>query len=431
MRACWFLPLLILPVLTAPTNHTLDDIDPSLQYLPLPGGVDNLQCNGCTTAGQRQSYGLDPSLLFDGTFSASPLPPPPGESSSAVLPVGDPGVLVKFTGLLSFTSLPTLCHLSRPGIAVYLFIAVPNATVAGDQIVYNFALDSVTDPVPFTFQPQETAQYNVVAYAKEGLGDGEHSLNMDIGDSILVFDRAVYTSNDPDAALAPVTSIPEPSSADSSPSIPASSSGDSSSSVPASSSSSSSSAPTASALGASTGSSTAAEVTSNPTTTTKKVSGGAVAGVVMGILALILACLVGFMLSRRAKHRVATPHMEESGSVPPSFVWKNFRATTDDSTSETMAEKEEDEAQAADRLRVLREEVQRLEQQAGSSSAGLVTAPPALGRSLSTMKREQTLALEEHERGAGVVDTLVHTDSGLRLTAGRVVDELPPTYVAD
>ncbi|KAJ7676656.1 hypothetical protein DFH06DRAFT_1168764 [Mycena polygramma] len=401
MRACWFLPVFILPVLTVPTNHTLDDIDPSLQYLPLPAGADNLQCLGCQTPEDFQRYGLDPSQLFDGTFSAFPLPE---GITNFVLPPGDPGVLLKFTGT-----------------AIYLFIAVPNSTVSqSEQIIYNFALDSVTDPVPFTFQPQDTAQYNVVAYAKEGLSDGQHSLNMDIGQSILVFDRAVYTSNDPDAIVAaPATSIA------------ASSSGNPSSSVLASTSSSSSSVPTASALGESTGSSAAAEVTSNPTVTTKKVSGGAVAGVVVGILALILACLVGFMLSRRAKRRAATPRMEESGSVPPPFVWKNFRATTDDGTSETTAENEEDRPEAADRLRVLKEEVQRLEQQAGSSAAGSVASPPGLGRSLSTMKREQTLALQDQERRVEVVDTLVHTDSGLRLTAGRVVDELPPTYVAD
>jgi hypothetical protein len=67
----------------------------------------------------------------------------------------------------------------------------------------------------------------------------------------------------------------------------------------------------------------------------------------------------------------------------------------------------------------------------GSSAETWESASRA--RSLSMMKRDQIRALQDDERGVGVgvSDTLVHTDSGLRLTAGRVVDEVPPSYVVD
>jgi hypothetical protein len=81
-----------------------------------------------------------------------------------------------------------------------------------------------------------------------------------------------------------------------------------------------------------------------------------------------------------------------------------------------------------ERLRVLQQEFQRLEQNPGSS-----TAPDgaSLGRLLSMMKREQTCALQDHERGVGASGMLVDTDSRLRLMAGRVVEELLPTHTAE
>jgi hypothetical protein len=74
---------------------------------------------------------------------------------------------------------------------------------------------------------------------------------------------------------------------------------------------------------------------------------------------------------------------------------------------------------------MLREHVQQLEQRVGSSAGD-----PAVRRSLSTMKREQTRVVRENEESYRGVDSLVHTDSGLRLTPGRV-NELPPNYAAD
>ncbi|KAJ6583256.1 hypothetical protein B0H10DRAFT_1962253 [Mycena sp. CBHHK59/15] len=39
-----------------------------------------------------------------------------------------------------------------------------------------------------------------------------------------------------------------------------------------------------------------------------------------------------------------------------------------------------------------------------------------------------SIPVSAHRDRYSAVDALVHTDSGLRLTAGRVADEVPPTY---
>lgn len=160
----------------------------------------------------------------------------------------------------------------------------------------------------------------------------------------------------------------------------------------------------------------------------------------MGV-ALILAMFVGFMLYHRARRTKAdAPGREEWGSVP-SLVIQDHRGTAG------AAQMQQDQSRNEVSLRQLRNEVKRLDgtsngtasditslvstSMEGSSAKGSESASRA--RSLSMMKRDQTRALQDHEHsvGVGVSDTLVHTDSGLRLTAGRVVDEVPPSYVAD
>jgi hypothetical protein len=90
---------------------------------------------------------------------------------------------------------------------------------------------------------------------------------------------------------------------------------------------------------------------------------------------------------------------------------------------------EQDSVGIAEQLRAL--EVQLPKQHAEGSTARSETNV-SVGRSLSTMKREQTRVVQNQAGySSGVVDSLVHGDSGLRLTAGRMVDELPPTYVAE
>ncbi|KAJ6473417.1 hypothetical protein C8R47DRAFT_1076709 [Mycena vitilis] len=85
-------------------------------------------------------------------------------------------------------------------------------------------------------------------------------------------------------------------------------------------------------------------------------------------------------------------------------------------------------------VRILREQLEQLRQRVeGGSSATPTTGSEtaSLARSLSSMKREQTRALQAQRQGGDVTDNLVYTDSGLRLTVGRAVDEPPPSYVAD
>lgn len=59
--------------------------------------------------------------------------------------------------------------------------------------------------------------------------------------------------------------------------------------------------------------------------------------------------------------------------------------------------------------------------------------PPVSTRArLSTMKRDQMRTVGEHTLPGGRArDVLVHTDSGMRLGPGPVVEELPPVYAED
>ncbi|KAJ7261023.1 hypothetical protein C8J57DRAFT_1232584 [Mycena rebaudengoi] len=96
-----------------------------------------------------------------------------------------------------------------------------------------------------------------------------------------------------------------------------------------------------------------------------------------------------------------------------------------------------DPAALAEQMRLLNAKVERLEVERieEASTSGSTTSPggSSLGRSLSTMKSEQTRMLRSHNGyDDGATDSLSHTDSGLRLTAGRIADEAPPpTYQAD
>lgn len=85
----------------------------------------------------------------------------------------------------------------------------------------------------------------------------------------------------------------------------------------------------------------------------------------------------------------------------------------------------------AARLRILEEEFKRLNQRPPQDTPE-ESDSRIPGRSrLSTMKREQTRVVLENQHGGRVEDLLVHTDSGLRLTAERVVAELPPRYMVE
>jgi hypothetical protein len=154
-------------------------------------------------------------------------------------------------------------------------------------------------------------------------------------------------------------------------------------------------------------------------------------------LAVLLAVLAGLLVWRRYRRSKATAADNEEAVVPSDGEGTPPKETPaslvpDASQGTNIAvPQEQDAAAITNQLRILQDQVQQLIQDRaeGSSTAGSDTA--SVTRSLSTMKRDQTRVVREHQLGHVVTDSLVHTDSGLRLTAGRVVDELPPTYVAD
>jgi hypothetical protein len=168
----------------------------------------------------------------------------------------------------------------------------------------------------------------------------------------------------------------------------------------------------------------------------------------------MLALLVGFVFYHSARRTKAdAPGMEEWGSQVGLVIPRGDgdglvgNGSIQDHRGTAGAAQMQNQSGNGVPLRHLTEKVQRLEgitngkgsdivslastSMEGSCAVGSENASRA--RSFSMMKRDQMRALHDHERGVGVgvSDTLVHTDSGLRLTAGRVVDEVPPSYVAD
>ncbi|KAJ7487073.1 hypothetical protein FB451DRAFT_1228680 [Mycena latifolia] len=158
------------------------------------------------------------------------------------------------------------------------------------------------------------------------------------------------------------------------------------------------------------------------------IAGGAAVGV-----AALLALLAGLIIchNRRSRSSRRTTSGIEEGQPPSQGdgkLTKEFISRSGGPSSEYPAQSLEQDATMAARVRILEEEVQRLRTQEGSAAR---SGPSSLVRPLSTMKREQTQIALESQQGHLAGDLFVHTDSGLRLTAGRVLSEAPPTYVAD
>ncbi|KAJ7187385.1 hypothetical protein C8R46DRAFT_1207333 [Mycena filopes] len=368
-----FLTVFTLAVNAVVTNHTVDD---SALLLGLDDREKQSLCPGCVSPGQMA---FDVTRLFNRT-------------ATTLEANGVGAVSLTFTGTavyicIAIPVIGTLYRHSENALDTILYVGPGSPgiiTLDGEEFK-----DNPTFPIL-----NNDPQYSYCSWFTTGLTDGPHSLKLETDKTPLVLDSIVYTSNDPD-----------PSSSDTS--IATSSTSDTTTT---------------------TSSGSTASLASH-----KKAPVGAIAGGVVGGTALILAFLVGWMLSRRAKRRrgPTTPAMEESASP------QDHSPLTRSSSVAILTKNDPPSQDAvAERFRLLEEQIRQLSQQrAGSSTAGSSVArsdTASLGRSLSTMKREQTRALVEHgERGDGVTDTLVHTDSGLRLTAGRTADELPPTYVAD
>ncbi|KAJ6451868.1 hypothetical protein C8R47DRAFT_1329606 [Mycena vitilis] len=328
MLSVWVLLAPVLLAAAGQTNHTIDDASALVRYLP--NGLEGMACGACN---DTQDWDMDSSQLRNGTFSAFS----PGISFGA-----DTGMEFNFTG-----------------IGIYVFLAIgPNSNVGtASTSAFEFFVDGVLVGTRNSFPNELQAQYNISGYANNSIPDGLHTFRM-IVPSAVIFDYAVYTSNDDEI-------ISSPSSA----ARPSSTAVLSSTSV------------------ADDSYSTGAAHTSSGSIAQKKAPVAAIAGAVAGAIVLIFGAVVGLFLMRRARRtndrRRHTPSMEE-GSAAGLFV--------------------------------------------------PVTTSPAVQEAIAA-ERYQTRALQGSGRTIAITDTLIHTDSGLRLTAGRAeergVEELPPMYVAD
>ncbi|KAJ7156518.1 hypothetical protein C8R43DRAFT_1183883 [Mycena crocata] len=349
------------------TNYTVDDADPRIQWF----GGDCLSCSGCTGF-VAQKLGFDPQQLHNGTVSWYE---PGGPGSGCA----DGGRALEF----NFT-----------GSALYVFFAerdvLPNSLQG-----LSFRVDGFRIP-PTDFPSNSTGTvYNELGYHNTAMPDGNHSLTIVVGESDQMFlDYLIVSFDDGTPAPGPSNTLSSSSTQPSGPSI---------------STSQTSSFPSTPASGG----------------TQKGVPVGAIVGGVIGGIAIILAFVIGLIWSRRGK---GTQPGSIEKALPPALN-SQHGATPEENTFSA-----DEIPTAATRLEILKEEVRRLEEQAGgSSTAGsdtMSTASVSVGRSLSTMKRHQTRALQNHQYGYAR-DSLVHTDSGLRLSAATDVDELPPTYLAD
>ncbi|KAJ6560082.1 hypothetical protein B0H19DRAFT_1146434 [Mycena capillaripes] len=175
---------------------------------------------------------------------------------------------------------------------------------------------------------------------------------------------------------------------------------------------------------------------SSPAISERRVSVGAIAGgtvcgfaVVLGVLTKLLCC----RRRSRSKPGTASPSIEEA-PLPPLGGVVTAKESTEGRENGwhgalfygAVASRDSADVAAAlaAQVRALEAEVQRLKsmtQREESNTAGSDTIP---SRSLSTMKRAQTRAVRDHQDGYTGADALVHTDSGLRLKADRVVNEL-------
>ncbi|KAJ6475126.1 hypothetical protein C8R47DRAFT_1220952 [Mycena vitilis] len=145
------------------TNVTIvDDGDITVVYAPSPG---NLACWNCTGAAAPK-YGLDATLLHDGTFT--------------ILNSTD---LLDMELELIFTGTALYINLDRAGFYM------DGARVAGPTTANISA---------YAFSSTQ-GQYNVPIYTNPSIANGRHQFIINGGNNI-VFDYAVYTSSEPDTS---------------------------------------------------------------------------------------------------------------------------------------------------------------------------------------------------------------------------------------
>ncbi|KAJ7608956.1 hypothetical protein DFH06DRAFT_1346636 [Mycena polygramma] len=139
-------------------------------------------------------------------------------------------------------------------------------------------------------------------------------------------------------------------------------------------------------------------------------SKGAIAGIALGTSAFTALLGIGLFFCLRARHRRKFVDSE----VPP-----DKDAVSNDPVADLAAE-----------MRLVRTQMERLAAQQ-ALQGGADGTEISVTRSLSTMKHEQTRVLREMSTTA--TNSVEHTESGLRLTAGSVYhdDGSPPGYVPE
>jgi hypothetical protein len=151
-----------------------------------------------------------------------------------------------------------------------------------------------------------------------------------------------------------------------------------------------------------------------------------------GIFILVLAVIALFWSRTRARKMdrevepktipVAAPR-----SRPEAMTSPNTLASAQSPPDATEIPPRE----LAEQVRVLQAEMQRLSARRADDRSSLASDSASVARSLSTMKSDQTRVVQSTQRGyaGGVRGAVIHTDSGMRLSAARlssVVDEFPP-----
>ncbi|KAJ7511312.1 hypothetical protein B0H11DRAFT_1954678 [Mycena galericulata] len=376
-----FLSLLWRRVSAVLTNYTIDDQAPSaVSYVP---GMSL----GVTLATENiidPDSGWNGAKLFNGTYTT-------------------------FTGTANITF---------SGVLVYVFLAHPE--VSKEEPALDIEGEFLIDDVPFgkvslaVSGPANSTSF--VAYINPMLSNGPHKLTI-LATSLdgLYLDYVVYTTEGTEGAS---------SAADSS-------LGSSSAMTTSSATGTQSPSLTQSQSGAQSSSNTAI------LSSQRKFSGAFIGGATTGCVAGLLALLVGLLLCRRARSKATTDfELAEKSHRNPHDTGETSGYSADVDEAHNSANPRP-RRQLAEEVRLLREELQELRQSAAGSSSIISSdssRPTSVTRSVSTMKRAQTLAVHDYQERNGVRDSLVHTDSGLRLSLARGVveeEELPPNYLLE
>ncbi|KAJ6629921.1 hypothetical protein B0H10DRAFT_1985829 [Mycena sp. CBHHK59/15] len=389
--ACFVLVYIIFTSLcglgrAALTNHTIDDTSPLVVWKnPDPTRFDvPMECNA-TTLPSDPLQTIEYGSMIGGGFSDV-------QAGTFVVP---------FTGS-----------------AVYVFVATLRSTQC------RFLLHG--ENVAVFYHPPTQPAVSVLGYSNTTIPNGLHIISIATESGIWIdFDGIIYSSDDEETSSVNASVSPSQSSSTQPLAI--------STLTPSSGSSTHTSSSDGSAP---TSSSTSIADTVSPQ---KKSSVAAIAGGVVGGVLLIAALLFGCVFLRR---RVARKNISLN-DVPRGNNGTPFSPHSDPDVAPDLefnpySAYSEPRLNLAEQVRLLENQNTQLrvalQGQADTASrvstvsmlSDTPTQTASLPRSLSTMKRQQTRMVQSYASSAS--DVLMHTDSGIRLEPGRVVEEVPPTY---